>query len=222
MPWPSSAVAHVVEVVLAELARVVELVVVDQAARARRPRAAPSRPWLVPAVLRLVARRHEAGDHRARAPRSRGSSSRQSFRSGSGCRGVQRLDRPRLGERVVARPAAAARRRGRRARSRRARAGTGWRARPRSARSPSVAPQLDPRRAAVPRVGEEQRAVLADRLEVVAAADVEAAVERAEHVVREAQGAREARRRRRRRRSPARPCTRSGSAPATQPQPLTQ
>ena len=43
----------------------------------------------------------------------------------------------------------------------------------------------------MPRVGEEQRAVLADRLEVVAAADGEAAVELAEHVVREAQRARE-------------------------------
>ena len=54
------------------------------------------------------------------------------------------------------------------------------------------AAQLDQRLDAVPRVVQEQRALGADRLELVARRQVEAAVERGQHVAREAQHAGEA------------------------------
>ena len=59
--------ADVVEVVLAELARVVELVAVDEVAEALDG-AAHLRGHRLGGVLGLVAAGHEAGDHRAERP----------------------------------------------------------------------------------------------------------------------------------------------------------
>src|SRR4051812_19193151 len=124
---------HLVEVVLAELPGVVELVVVDEALEPGH-RAPHLVGRALPAVLRLVALRHEARDHPAQRP-----DPELVFTSVlSQWKWLPRRRAPRSPAPGRARPrrqAAGARRRGRRARSRSARACRDWRARPRSSRS---------------------------------------------------------------------------------------
>jgi hypothetical protein len=64
---PVERLAHLVEVLVRELARVVELVVVDQVAQAFDGTAHALHGRL-PRVLGLIAARHEARDHRPEGP----------------------------------------------------------------------------------------------------------------------------------------------------------